>query len=121
MGGPERSRRAARHAGLRKRGGQERFAAEAWTDPERPIRVRRQEFRTAIPSSLRRYKSSSALLDTSLGEIGVELWPKLAPYTVDNFIELSQGRRAWRDPVTGHSRTDRFTTAWPSTAKYLGS
>lgn len=89
-------------------GGEEQFAAEAWTDPERPIRVRRQEFRTAIPSSLRRYKSSSALLETSLGEIGVELWPKLAPYTVDNFIELSQGRRAWRDPVTGHSRTDRF-------------
>jgi peptidyl-prolyl cis-trans isomerase A (cyclophilin A) len=89
-------------------GEQEQFAAAAGVDPERPIRVRRQVFRTAMPASLRRYESGSALLDTSLGEISVELWPRLAPYTVDNFIELSQGRRAWRDPATGHSRTDRF-------------
>jgi cyclophilin family peptidyl-prolyl cis-trans isomerase len=89
-------------------GGLEQFAAQSWADPERPIRVRRQEFWTAMPSSLRRYQGSSALLVTSLGEISVRLWPELAPYTVDNFIELSQGRRAWRDPVTGHSSTGRF-------------
>jgi cyclophilin family peptidyl-prolyl cis-trans isomerase len=89
-------------------GEQEQFAAAAAADRERPIRVRRQVFRTAMPASLRRYESGSALLDTSLGKISVELWPRLAPYTVDNFIELSQGRRAWRDPATGYSRTDRF-------------
>jgi len=38
---------------------------------------------------------------TSKGKIGVKLLPAEAPNTVENFVELSQGKREWTDPKTG--------------------
>jgi peptidyl-prolyl cis-trans isomerase A (cyclophilin A) len=40
-------------------------------------------------------------LDTSEGTIVCKLFEKEAPKTVQNFIELAQGKRDWKDGVSG--------------------
>lgn len=40
-------------------------------------------------------------LKTSKGEIKLELWPDIAPVTVDNFVSLATGEKEWLDPKTG--------------------
>ena len=42
-----------------------------------------------------------AVMTTSMGTVRIELFPKLAPKTVANFIGLSGGTKAWTDPRTG--------------------
>ena len=42
-----------------------------------------------------------ATLVTSRGEIRVQLFSDTAPKTVENFVGLATGTRAWRDPRTG--------------------
>ena len=42
-----------------------------------------------------------AVLHTSDGDITVELFPSKAPKTVENFIGLSTGEKAWTDPKSG--------------------
>lgn len=42
-----------------------------------------------------------ATIQTSLGDIHCELWPDKAPLTVENFVGLAEGTRAWTDPDTG--------------------
>lgn len=66
-----------------------------------PVSVRRMPARWPMPSSLTTYRSVSATLHTSLGDIDLRLWPDKAPYTVDNFVGLATGSRAWSDPHTG--------------------
>lgn len=41
-----------------------------------------------------------AVLKTSLGEIEIELYPREAPQTVANFINLASGIQPWTDPNT---------------------
>jgi cyclophilin family peptidyl-prolyl cis-trans isomerase len=41
------------------------------------------------------------LIRTSLGEIRCKLYDQACPVTVQNVIEMSEGRRAWTDPATG--------------------
>lgn len=38
---------------------------------------------------------------TSKGTIVAELYEKVTPASVKNFVELAQGTKAWRDPQTG--------------------
>ena len=47
-----------------------------------------------------------ATLNTSLGDIAIELFPNHAPATVANFVELAAGTREWTDPASGE-RTSR--------------
>jgi peptidyl-prolyl cis-trans isomerase A (cyclophilin A) len=42
-----------------------------------------------------------ATLETSEGDIKVQLFPNHAPKTVANFVELAEGTREWTDPRTG--------------------
>jgi peptidyl-prolyl cis-trans isomerase A (cyclophilin A) len=42
-----------------------------------------------------------ATFETSMGKIGVKLLPGEAPKTVANFVELAQGKKAWKDPEAG--------------------
>lgn len=42
-----------------------------------------------------------ARLETSLGSLKIRLFWQEAPYTVQNFVTLAEGSRAWRDPKTG--------------------
>jgi peptidyl-prolyl cis-trans isomerase A (cyclophilin A) len=48
----------------------------------------------------------TATLHTNRGDIVVELFEERAPRTVENFIGLATGEKAWTDPETGEKRTD---------------
>ncbi len=43
----------------------------------------------------------TATLETSAGDIEIELYAALTPLTVENFLALAEGRKEWRDPMTG--------------------
>lgn len=43
----------------------------------------------------------TATLHTSKGDIEIELYDERAPRTVENFVGLSTGEKAWQDPETG--------------------
>jgi peptidyl-prolyl cis-trans isomerase A (cyclophilin A) len=45
-----------------------------------------------------------ATLKTSKGDIRVVLFPDTAPQTVENFVGLATGSRAWRHPQTGEAQ-----------------
>ncbi len=42
-----------------------------------------------------------AVIETSEGKVYIELFPKEAPKTVKNFIDLAQGKKEFTDPKTG--------------------
>jgi peptidyl-prolyl cis-trans isomerase A (cyclophilin A) len=42
-----------------------------------------------------------ATMRTTMGPIVIRLFPEQAPETVQNFVELAEGRREWLDPDTG--------------------
>ena len=44
---------------------------------------------------------STATLNTSMGDIVIELFPNQAPKTVANFVELATGAKEWLDPNIG--------------------
>lgn len=54
-----------------------------------------------IAASAAAQTNPTAVLHTSDGDITVELLPGKAPKTVENFIGLSTGKKAWTDPRSG--------------------
>jgi peptidyl-prolyl cis-trans isomerase A (cyclophilin A) len=50
-----------------------------------------------------RQPGTYAILDTSEGKIVCRLFEKEAPVTVKNFIDLAEGKRDWKDSVSGKS------------------
>jgi len=50
--------------------------------------------------------SRFATFKTSRGDIRVRLLADHAPKTVENFVGLATGSKAWKDPRTGAERTD---------------
>lgn len=50
----------------------------------------------------------SAKIETTLGEIVIELFEDEAPIAVANFIGLAEGTKAWTDPSTGQQVTRPF-------------
>jgi peptidyl-prolyl cis-trans isomerase A (cyclophilin A) len=51
-------------------------------------------------------KGAYAVIETSLGDITVQLLAEQAPKTVAHFIGLATGRKAWRDPRNGAVRNE---------------
>src|SRR6266700_2901910 len=49
-----------------------------------------------------------ATFKTSEGTIVCPLFEKAAPKTVDNFVELAEGKKEWKHPSTGKKSTDRL-------------
>ncbi|QLE72971.1 peptidylprolyl isomerase [Streptomyces rectiverticillatus] len=49
-----------------------------------------------------------ATLKTNRGDIEIRLLPDHAPKTVQNFVELAKGERAWINPETGQKTTDKL-------------
>ncbi|TNE85825.1 MAG: peptidylprolyl isomerase [Deltaproteobacteria bacterium] len=47
-----------------------------------------------------------AVFHTSAGDITCELWPEVAPITVENFVGLATGTKTWTDPRTEAKRND---------------
>ncbi|WP_062384320.1 peptidylprolyl isomerase [Demequina iriomotensis] len=49
-----------------------------------------------------------ATLQTTAGDIRIELFPNHAPVTVKNFVGLATGEKEWKDPQTGEKSTAPF-------------
>ncbi len=49
-----------------------------------------------------------ATVQTTAGDIRIELFPNHAPVTVANFTGLASGTKEWKDPTTGEARTEPF-------------
>ncbi|WP_062464982.1 peptidylprolyl isomerase [Demequina soli] len=49
-----------------------------------------------------------ATLQTTEGDIRIELYPDHAPVTVQNFVGLATGTKEWRNPETGETSNDPF-------------
>ena len=49
-----------------------------------------------------------AIFDTSEGQIVCRLFEKDAPKTVQNFVELAEGKREWTHPVSRHKSKNRL-------------
>jgi len=49
-----------------------------------------------------------AKMQTSKGEIILQLFYKRAPLTVANFVGLAEGTKEWKDPITGKTRKTRY-------------
>lgn len=49
-----------------------------------------------------------ATLQTTAGDIRIELFPNHAPATVANFTGLATGAKEWKDPMTGQPSTEPF-------------
>ncbi len=50
----------------------------------------------------------TATLRTNQGMIVVQLFPDHAPQTVQNFVELAEGSRQWKDPKSGQATTAKL-------------
>src|SRR5215469_6972365 len=48
-----------------------------------------------------RQQGTYAIFDTTEGKIVCRLFEKEAPLTTNNFIDLSEGKRSWKDNVSG--------------------
>ena len=55
----------------------------------------------AQASTKEKGKKPMAIMKTELGDIEIELWPDIAPKTVENFKGLANGTKEWKDPKTG--------------------
>jgi peptidyl-prolyl cis-trans isomerase A (cyclophilin A) len=55
-----------------------------------------------------RQPGTYATFDTTEGKIVVRLFEKDAPKTVQNFIELAEGKREWTHPATRQKTRDRL-------------
>ena len=49
-----------------------------------------------------------ATLQTTAGDIRIELFPNHAPVTVANFTGLAAGTKEWKDPETGEKSNEPF-------------
>jgi len=61
----------------------------------------------ALPSAIaqKRKPGLYATFQTSQGTIVCELFEKEAPITVKNFTDLAEGKKPWKDPRTGETKT----------------
>ena len=50
----------------------------------------------------------SAVFVTNKGSFTVKLFPENAPIAVSNFIDLATGKREWKDPRDGQSKTENL-------------
>ena len=55
-----------------------------------------------------RQPGTYAVMKTSEGTIVCRLFEKEAPKTVANFIELAEGKREWKHPVSGQKSSDKL-------------
>jgi peptidyl-prolyl cis-trans isomerase A (cyclophilin A) len=55
----------------------------------------------ATPASVPTSGDLYATFQTSVGDIVVRLFPKDAPKTVENFVQLAKGQKEWTDPRNG--------------------
>jgi cyclophilin family peptidyl-prolyl cis-trans isomerase len=86
----------------------ELLRADASLNRQEAVRMPfREVWRRRLPE-LRTFSEAWATLHTSAGDIRLDLWCDRAPYTVDNFLTLAEGRRTWTDPMTSVEHREPF-------------
>jgi cyclophilin family peptidyl-prolyl cis-trans isomerase len=60
-----------------------------------------------------RFRELAVILRTTLGDVGLELWPLAAPRTVENFVALAGPDGSWTDPLTGRPGRGAFYAGTP--------
>jgi len=53
-------------------------------------------------------EAKTAVMETSLGTIEIELFEKEAPITVANFVDLATAKKEWTNPETGEKKKSKF-------------
>ncbi len=72
--------------------------------PQKPAPTKKAEHgaKKAEPGTAAKApKELYATFVTSMGKIGVQLFPEQKPNAVKNFVELAEGKKEWTDPRTG--------------------
>jgi peptidyl-prolyl cis-trans isomerase A (cyclophilin A) len=72
--------------------------------PQKPASTKKAEpgGKKAEPAAAAKApKELYATFVTSMGKIGVRLFPEQKPNAVKNFVELAEGKKEWTDPRTG--------------------
>ena len=54
-----------------------------------------------------------AIVDTDKGTFVIELYPKVAPKTVENFVALATGTKEWLDPRDGRRCSSEYSVKRP--------
>jgi len=49
-----------------------------------------------------------AIIETTLGTVEIRLFEKESPKTVENFVGLATGQKAWKNPQTGQTENRPF-------------
>ena len=74
----------------------------------KPEDVAKDKDQTKKKPGKKGYKNMFALFDTSMGKIKVRLFYDKAPNTVDNFVDLAEGKKEWKDPSSGNKKKSHF-------------
>jgi len=62
---------------------------------------KKSESRTKNERQSEKVSMNTAILNTSMGQITIGLFPNQAPKTVKNFVDLATGAKEWTDPNIG--------------------
>jgi peptidyl-prolyl cis-trans isomerase A (cyclophilin A) len=62
---------------------------------------KKSESKTKNERQSEKVSMNTAILNTSMGQITIELFPNQAPKTVKNFVDLATGAKEWTDPNIG--------------------
>jgi len=62
---------------------------------------KKSESKTKNERQSEKVSMNIAILNTSMGQITIELFPNQAPKTVKNFVDLATGAKEWTDPNIG--------------------
>jgi len=79
--------------------------ANTMTQPTATVTAAATPSVTTTPAKLS--ENITAVFKTSMGDIEIQLFPKSAPLTVENFVGLAKGTKSWTDPKTGKSIADK--------------
>ncbi len=63
---------------------------------------------TSAMAQQKRKPGLYAIFQTNQGTVVCELFEKDAPVTVKNFVDLTEGKKEWKDPRTGAMKKDRY-------------
>jgi peptidyl-prolyl cis-trans isomerase A (cyclophilin A) len=82
--------------------------ATAESTPESTPKGKKDSTKGKTTKGKRGYKTMFAIFDTTMGTIKAKLFFDKAPLTVDNFTELAEGKKEWKDPKTGEKKKSHF-------------
>lgn len=81
------------------------FRAEAKTEKATPAKDKKEK---ATKAEEKEKKPMFAVFETTKGNFKVKFFNETAPKTVENFVGLAEGTKAWKNPKTGKEEKKPF-------------